>query len=507
MQFADEILGARGALAPDRRTRASGSHPDAARSIADRAVEWYSAFRDLWNHQYGEELGELRERPRTRDQLPTPIVDMVPLLDADDDEDTLPGSKAVARYRASELTPAERPRLLSEPPSEPGIRLVGYPAPKPPPAAPEAPPETAYTDSASYARLRLRHDYLAKLWVYGLTPRDVVVWSPTDRCWAPMLSIRPLRSAVLDLLEACEGHPESLTSIRQSASELGIDSLLPMPAPRTEPPPVAGQGTSSSIPPAVLSARPPEIPRAPKVPFFGDAPGRLGLSSLLGGLSARGSIGRVERLAWTAAAVALIVATALVSRGRGRVGLPPPSAALANSAARVPACVEARAEPKPAPAPTERIFSISDLPLESEATPSAPAPTQSVLAALSPSRKRRALAKPAGGGTEFASSPAPESSPAKSVPSVESPPTTRGLDAEAARRALDGAARRARLCGDKGARGTVVVTFNVKGIVQSATVASAVGAQVDCLQRTFSQVRVPPFAGPPVTVKKSFSTD
>jgi hypothetical protein len=466
-------------------------HP--ARSITDRAVEWYAAFHDLWGNQRVAESGDLGDLPGH-----------VPLFDADDDEDTLPGSKAVARYQASMLTPVEPARLGPDLGLGAGVRLVGYPSVKPPPAAPAAPPEAAQSDSSMYARLRLRHDYLAKLWVYGLTPRDVVVWSPERQCWVPMLLVRPLREAVLDLLEAHEGHPQSLTCTRQSAADLGVDSLLSAPALDAEPLP--GPGASSTIPPTVVTARPPEIPRSPKVPDFGDAGVRTRITRLVASIGARQY---AERAVWMAAGIALVVGGMLALRVREprTSGSPQAVAPPRTSAERLPACADSHvaAASRTSTAASERIYSISELPIESSATAQRSPAVQAIAVAAPVGRKRRATAK-SGSTTELAS-PGAQSAEGGPTTASEPPPLARTLDADAARRALDAAARRARLCADQGARGSVVVTINGAGRAQNVSLSSTVGSHDACLLGAFGQVRVPPFSGPPVTVRKSFAIE
>jgi hypothetical protein len=319
-----------------------------------------------------------------------------------------------------------------------------------------------------------------------------------------MLLVRPLREAVLDVLEAHEGRPESLTSTRQSAADLGIASLAAVPTPRTEPPPPA-QGGLSTIPPTVVTTPPPEIPRSPKVPVFGEA--RV-LGRLAGSIGARDWHGYAERAVWMAAGVVLVVGAMLALRIHEprTPGSPGTAVGPHGSAEQLPVCQGAQvaASPPPSAAASDRIYSISELPIESTAAVPRPPAAQAVAVAAPVARQRRATPKSVTGSAAEAAEPA-EGNPPRSAAASE--PLGRTLDADAARRALDAAARRARLCAEQGARGSVVVTINGAGRVQNVSLSSTAGSHDGCLLRAFGQVRVPPFSGPPVTVRKSFSVE
>jgi hypothetical protein len=159
---------------------------------------------------------------------------------------------------------------------------------------------------------------------------------------------------------------------------------------------------------------------------------------------------------------------------------------------------------RPSPAATERIYPISELPIESAGTSPRPPAAQAIAAAAPVGRKRRAT-----GSTSELASPVVQSADAspRSRATAASEPLARTLDADATRRALDAAARRARLCADQGARGSVVVTINGTGRAQKVSLSSTVGSQDACLLGAFGQVRVPPFSGPPVTVRRSFAIE
>lgn len=63
---------------------------------------------------------------------------------------------------------------------------------------PQPEPRSARTSEPTqwYARLKLRQDYIAKLWARNLTTHDVMVWWGDRRCWAPLLTIPELRRAI-----------------------------------------------------------------------------------------------------------------------------------------------------------------------------------------------------------------------------------------------------------------------------------------------------------------------
>jgi hypothetical protein len=64
-----------------------------------------------------------------------------------------------------------------------------------PPSAP--PPRSDSEDTQKwYVRLCLRADHIAKLWVHGLTPHNVLVWSEDSGGWVPLLVVPALRKTI-----------------------------------------------------------------------------------------------------------------------------------------------------------------------------------------------------------------------------------------------------------------------------------------------------------------------
>ncbi len=80
------------------------------------------------------------------------------------------------------------------------------------------------------------------------------------------------------------------------------------------------------------------------------------------------------------------------------------------------------------------------------------------------------------------------------------------FDREGARAALKFAAARVRNCSNSGVTGSALITFLPAGTVQKVQISKMVGDDVDesCVHRALAGTRVPPFAGAPVTVRKSF---
>jgi hypothetical protein len=81
------------------------------------------------------------------------------------------------------------------------------------------------------------------------------------------------------------------------------------------------------------------------------------------------------------------------------------------------------------------------------------------------------------------------------------------FNADMTRNALEQAAARAQLCGSGPLTGTVLVTFSPEGRTKAVRFESVVGSptSADCLRSVFRSVRVSPFHGHEVTVRKSFS--
>ncbi len=80
------------------------------------------------------------------------------------------------------------------------------------------------------------------------------------------------------------------------------------------------------------------------------------------------------------------------------------------------------------------------------------------------------------------------------------------FDRDGARTALKFAIARVRNCSNSGVSGSALITFAPSGIVQNVQLSQLVGDDVDpsCVTRALSGARVPPFTGSSVTVRKAF---
>lgn len=133
-----------------------------------------------------------------------------------------------------------------------------------------------------------------------------------------------------------------------------------------------------------------------------------------------------------------------------------------------------------------------------------------VLALGSACASDRARPKPANGPTDV---PAAEPTDAAASAPAQAGAAGKAFDREAAEAALVAAADAARACKQAGGptgRGEVEVTFAPGGDVTSAIVEGPpfAGTPVGgCVRSEFAGLRIPPFDGSPVSIKKSFDID
>lgn len=122
----------------------------------------------------------------------------------------------------------------------------------------------------------------------------------------------------------------------------------------------------------------------------------------------------------------------------------------------------------------------------------------------------RARAQPASGPTD---APAAEPTDGSASAPAQAGAAGKAFDRAAAAAALSAAADAARACKQEGGstgKGEVEVTFAPSGDVTSALVEGSpfAGTPVGgCVASHFEGVRVPPFDGSPVSIKKSFDID
>jgi hypothetical protein len=387
-----------------------------------------------------------------------------------------------------------------------------------------------------YARLKLREKHLAKLWAYNLTARDVMVWSPEHRDWVPLLALRQMRAAVLSVLQDTETDQSEKSAPRPLPNGAYGASL-----------PAAGQGpeigqayaSSSSIPPAVVPQVEPQIaapPRQPSLRFLSvlakihptlgprcaqaisravasvyASPWVLRVLDKLP-LANRVPLRPAERVFWALVVLVLGVLAGL----RTNAPVSPTASVLTSAPVSLLASGPVLCAPSALAAPAlrpipERIFTLNDL-ATCAADASTRAPDGQKPGSVNAYERPRsvavadALAARATQGTRPPGAALAKASTVKSKNPREAARQAE-FDTDAARRALGGAVQKARVCAARGgAKGSMVVTFNQSGAVQSASLAGVAGTGVrkDCLVRVFAQARVPPFSGPPVTVRKSF---
>ena len=418
-----------------------------------------------------------------------------------------------------------------------------------------------------YVRLRLREDRIAKLWARKLTPRDVLVWEGATSSWVPLLSVQELRAAIDRERTQAEPresrsprqrsgrsrNPWTIPPPKTTAEERPrADESRLAPAVRSvlegarrataesvaralpRPPP------ASSHPPVVVDTPIPEIPVAPRVPDWGEprdaeqqmlpppstAPAESAPAEPAERLEPTPpGLGGWERLFWMAAGVLLVVGMMAgwgVVRGRSS-----PQQPSTPTATRVAENSPQNSRPADDTAKTEESpESTKDSPRQATEPPE-----EAPVAAADPSPARTDKARQAAPhpvvreSTESRSAPvqaaAPETptTPAEAAPTAarvvleESPSHEQaepsdlgGFDAMAARRALVSASQRVGYCADGRVSGTAVLTFTPSGIVTNVSLLALKGESVraDCVLRTFQGVRITPFQGGPVTVRKSF---
>lgn len=222
----------------------------------------------------------------------------------------------------------------------------------------------------------------------------------------------------------------------------------------------------------------------------------------------------VERLVWMASGVGLACLAMFLGQRASSDG--ETSEVLELAAASITgSSVEPRSrhhsvEGAKSGSPEPGTIRVEDLPKDSSGAHSAPATDADRTAAATIASKGRSAARRDGSAANRVE-PARVDLSSPPGPSSEDPPTaSQGtgmrMNAAMARSALVSAASRAQTCAKGAVSGQVQVTFAPTGFVQSASLAGLQGNEVRpaCVLRTFQEVRISPFTGDPVTVRKSF---
>lgn len=374
-------------------------------------------------------------------------------------------------------------------------------------------------------KLNLRTDQLTRLWTRELGSRNVEVWSEELGEWVPLVVIPELRESIASASErppAPDEYPcpppqvpppprvpsfAALAGSGHGGSEArhrGSRAELPFPAPtvdhdaearrkqaRTELPPPPPSSQRLPTQPTPLHEEPASLERlastseerAPDLATShtaGESIAPLTAPSLppsafpppLPKWSSSTEPG-LERTAYVLFGVALCL-WALVainrpfqSREVTQIVAPPAS---------LPATDQVRtASAQGATSPG--VLRIDDLPRTAQPPSRADAPTGARRSSTAPERR------------------------------AETPGSTvSGLNLTMARAALASAGRRAQSCGKSAISGRVQVTFAPTGFASQVSLLGVQGVEVNrgCVERAFREMRVNPFSGAPVSVKKSF---
>ncbi len=378
-----------------------------------------------------------------------------------------------------------------------------------------------------FARIRIREDRLARLWVSNLAGHDVVVWSRKEKRWVALLAVPELRRA-----------------LEKAQSELPMESR---PA----------SSRSTSMPPRTMSRPPDSLPPVPPLAQMNAAAagvGELRLRSIAQSkdLGPNGTIREVnrvsflpatpqrtrgvpfephrqqsqplrrdqrqgvrskpwqwramERVAWVAAGVlAMFVVSSAGSADEKPDRLEP--AALLLTADQLDPTSHRTAGNRIAQSLGELLVGSPQQCLtQSTVLPqSSPPPVEEPLTAepdreAAPNLRQRP----------------PADNPQRPRPSIPSrhpqeasqtePEVPPDLNFAAIRAALFNAAAIARTCPGENVSGKTIVTFEPSGTVRSVDIPLLIGDRPDrnCIVRSFKTVRVPAFTGRPVAVKKDF---
>ncbi len=361
-------------------------------------------------------------------------------------------------------------------------------------------------------KLNLRTDQLTRLWTRELGSRNVEVWSEELGEWVPLVVIPELRESIASASERAPARskkpprepslppPPRMPSFGAPALRPQGNADTPRHRPRTELPPPA----PLSLPTEVKS----EAPRA--------EPGASPPSPLVGERQTSANLDRMPNQASTKAtseSLAPLTAPSLPPSA-----FPPPLPKVASLTQPglermayvlfgVALCLWALvAINRPFQSrETTQIFTAPPIPVLSHAR-----------LATTPSTEPESILRvddlPENGARRGAASAreAPRGAASKVNMAARHAETTNttasGLNLGMARAALASAARRAQSCGKSAISGRVQVTFAPSGFVTQVSLLGVQGVEVNrgCVERAFREMRVNPYPGAPVSVKKSF---
>lgn len=386
-----------------------------------------------------------------------------------------------------------------------------------------------------FARIRIREDRLARLWVSNLTGHDVVVWSNKEKRWVAFLGVQELRRAV----DAAEqefhrtgsggkpptGHPAVLSrppgtlppapplallhSAAAGVGELRLRSIAQNQGS------TSGSRTTSETSRATL---PPQLLYSAESALM---PSRRRRAHQLGGSSSTASRskragrwqwGAMERVLWVACGV---LAMFMVSGAGSADEKPsrPESPSVFLTADRYdpagtylvqsdigPSIAQSllgpRLECPVRPSYCKPPPSLTDSDGDASTEPEHQEPERDVAA---PTRQRSSTeAQPRTHQPNVARNAQDRANLQPGVPA--------DLNFPAVRAALFNAAAVAKTCRGESVGGKAVVTFEPQGTVRSVELPLLIGDRPDrdCIIRSFRSVRVPPFTGRAVAVKKDF---
>lgn len=399
-----------------------------------------------------------------------------------------------------------------------------------------------------FARLRIREDRLAKLWVSHLTSRDVVVWSPKEKRWVAMLAVPELRQAIQATELDRASNPRSVAARPSYPSEPRL-SRPPGSLPPAPPPPLrvanqtstAGElrlqsiaqephrparGTTetsrASRPPS--DRKPTSEPR--RTPDYYHSSLDEDTYSTRGTMS-RWSLRAAERLLWMGSgSLLLLVLSSRGSSDEASKQFEPAKYVVAADETDGEARAKAsrRAETlddstaptatsdggkSPLPPPTAADGSRDDSASESKAEAPQVSEDGAAQPALSPHANetaRATLGEVTRPTTPKLKSHVPQFLRESVESALQVPGVPRDFDFSSARVALLQAANDARACPGSRLSGKAIVTFDPSGRARAVDIPVLIGdgADRDCIARAFKAVRVPQFTGGAVAVKKDF---
>jgi len=396
-----------------------------------------------------------------------------------------------------------------------------------------------------FARLRIREDRLARLWVANLASRDVVVWSHKEKRWVALLGVPELRDALKAAEQERANNPRSVAGRPSSVPPTRLSqppaSLPPSPPPtwlRTTTVSTAGELRLQSIAQDAMAASlgrtkavsratiPPSTPSSSRqrLASYSRSYG-LGQSPLReSSLKIRASRWHwlaIERMLWVLGGALFVLAlSAANANDEHSTPFEPASVVLAADVNALPeidnAGATARNDPTVAKSPW-----FGDLQIQTPLVPSGCPSLQSVAESrerLPQDPMRRDDVRQGDGERTTVETDSGHSTTTKAHPhvpaflreavqaSAQQPEIQEDFDFAAARIALINAAINARSCPGSNLRGKAIVTFDPSGQARAVDIPLLIGDGVDrdCIARTFKGVHVPKFTGGAVAVKKDF---